>query len=61
MILDGKRLYEILERCGDLFPEWKKEKDRYWNFKTGEIVDKDGGFMHDLVFRGCSTLEDIQL
>ena len=61
MILDGKRLYQVLERCPDLFPEWKKEGDQYWNSKTGEIVNKEGTFMHDLVYRGYSAVEDIQL
>ena len=52
MILDGKRLYEVLERCPDLFPEWKKEGNQYWNSKTGEIIYDNGMYMHDLVYRG---------
>ena len=64
MILDGERLYQVLERCPDLFPEWKKEGNEYWNFKTGEIITKDGHIMHDLVYRGdtiiiMDTLKDI--
>ena len=51
MILHGKELYEVLERCNDLFPEWKKEGNQYWNSRTGEIVTKDGVAMHDLVYR----------
>lgn len=59
MYLYGKKLYKILERCEDLFPEWKKENDQYWNSITGEIITKEGVSMHDLVCREntCSQME----
>ena len=52
MFIDADVAYEVLERCQDLFPEWKKEGDQYWNSETGEIIRKDGIVMHDLVYRG---------
>ena len=52
MFLDGKKLYEVLDRCEDLFPEWKREGNKFWNSKTGEIVYNDGLEMQDLVYRG---------
>ena len=52
MFLDGKKLYEVLDRCEDLFPEWKREGNKFWNSKTGEIVYDDGLEMQDLVYRG---------
>ena len=51
MFIEGKKLYQVLERCGDLFSEWKKEGDSFWNSKTGEIIHKDGFVTHDLVYR----------
>ena len=51
MFIDDSLMYEVLERCGDLFPEWKREGDSFWNSKTGEIVHKDGFITHDLVYR----------
>lgn len=53
MFLSGKKLYQVLERCNDLFPAWKKEGNGYWNCNTGEIVCSDGTEMHDLVDRIC--------
>lgn len=58
MIILGKKLYEVLERCNDLFPHWKKEGDQYWNSRTGEIVTKDGVSMHDAVYRPPKEEED---
>ena len=52
MFIEGKLLYEVLDRCEDLFPEWERENNQFWNRKTGEIVDKNGIMMHDLVYRG---------
>ena len=52
MFLDGKKLYQVLDRCEDLFPEWRRECDRFWNSETGEIICKNGLAMHDLVYRG---------
>lgn len=57
LAIDNKRAYQVLERCQDLFPEWKKEHGRFWNSKTGEILTKDGIAMHDLVYRGDLDLE----
>ena len=51
MYIEGKDLYLALERCSDLFPEWKKEGNQFWNSKTGEIITKEGIPMHDLVNR----------
>lgn len=51
MYLTGKKLYDVLERCNDLFPAWKKEGSQYWNENTGEIVTKGGLMMHDAVYR----------
>ena len=51
MFIDDSLMYEVLKRCGDLFPEWKKEGDSFWNSKTGEIIHKDGFVTHDLVYR----------
>lgn len=52
MIDDNKKAYQVLERCSDLFPEWKKGHGQFWNSKTGEIITEDGIKMHDLVYRG---------
>ena len=52
MFLDGKKLYQVLDRCEDLFPEWKRMGNKFWNSKTGEIVYDDGLEMQDLVYRG---------
>ena len=52
MFLYGTRLYQVLERCEDLFPEWKRENGQFWNSETGEIVTEDGGIIYDLVYRG---------
>ena len=51
MYLTGKILYNVLDRCEDLFPDWVREHDQFWNRKTGEIVTKNGQSMHDLVYR----------
>ena len=51
MFLNGKRLYQVLDRCEDLFPEWKREGNKFWNSRTGEIVYDDGLIVHDLVYR----------
>lgn len=52
MFIDGSLMYEVIERCPDLFPEWIKENGQYWNCKTGEIITENGIAMHDLVYRG---------
>jgi len=52
MFIEGKLLYEVLDRCKDLFPEWVREDNRFWNRTTGEIVYENGTVMHDLVYRG---------
>ncbi len=52
MFLNGKRLYQVLDKCEDLFPEWKREGNRFWNSKTGEIVYENGLELQDLVYRG---------
>ena len=52
MFLDGKRLYQVLDRCEDLFPEWKREGNTFWNSKTGEIIYENGMKAQDLVYRG---------
>ena len=52
MFIENDIAYQVFDRCQDLFPEWKKEGDQYWNSKTGEIIRKDGMTMHDLVYRG---------
>lgn len=54
MFIDADRAYQVLERCGDLFPEWIKEKDQYWNRETGEIITKSGISIHDCVYRPFS-------
>ena len=51
MFIDNKTAYQVLERCNDLFPDWKKENNQYWNSKTGEIITKSGVAMNDLVYR----------
>lgn len=51
MFLTGKKLYDVLERCNDLFPAWEKEGNQYWNRNTGEIVRSNGLMMHDAVYR----------
>ena len=51
MILEGEKLYKVLDRCEDLFPNWHKEGDSFWNSKTGEIVTKEGTSMRDAVYR----------
>ena len=51
MILEGKRLYEVLDKCEGLFPEWKRMGNKFWNSETGEIVYDDGLEMQDLVYR----------
>lgn len=51
MFIDDSLMYEVIERCPDLFPEWIKENGQYWNRKTGEMITKDGIVMHDLVYR----------
>lgn len=51
MILEGEKLYKVLDRCEDLFPNWHREGDSFWNSKTGEIVTKEGTSMHDAVYR----------
>ena len=56
MFLNGRRLYQVLDKCEDLFPEWKREGKgegkRFWNSKTGEIVYENGLELQDLVYRG---------
>ena len=52
MFVDAAIFYEVLERCPDLFPEWKKEGDKYWNSETGYIVYKGGAIAHDAIYRG---------
>ena len=52
MFIENDIAYQVLERCQDLFPEWKKEGDQFWNSETGEIICKNGLTMHDLVYRG---------
>lgn len=52
MFLDGKKLYQVLDRCEDLFPEWKREGNKFWNSKTGEIIYENGFTAQDLVYRG---------
>lgn len=52
MFLDGEKLYQVLDRCEDLFPEWKREGSKFWNSKTGEIIYDNGVGAHDLVYRG---------
>ena len=52
MLIEPAVFYEVLERCPDLFPEWEKEGDRYWNSKTGYMVYKGGAVAHDAVYRG---------
>ena len=54
MYLEGEKLYQVLDRCSDLFPEWRREGDSFWNSHTGEIISKDGRCMHDCVYRECS-------
>ena len=51
MFVDAAIFYEVLERCPDLFPEWKKEGDKYWNSETGYIVYKGGAIAHDAIYR----------
>ena len=51
MIIEGEKLYQVLDRCEDLFPNWHREGDRFWNCKTGEIITKNGLKMHDAVYR----------
>lgn len=51
MYLSGKKLWDVLERCSDLFPAWHKEENQYWNSNTGEIVRNDGLMMHDGLYR----------
>ena len=52
MVINGKRLYDVLDRCEDLFPEWVRENNSFWNRTTGEIIYENGIMMHDLVYRG---------
>ena len=52
MLIEPAVFYEVLERCHDLFPEWEKEDDRYWNSKTGYMIYKNGIVVHDAVYRG---------
>ncbi len=52
MFVDTAVFYEVLERCPDLFPEWKKEGNKYWNSKTGYMIYKGGTIAHDAVYRG---------
>lgn len=52
MFVDAAIFYEVLERCPDLFPEWKKEGDKYWNSETGYMVYKGGAVAHDAIYRG---------
>ena len=58
MYLEGKKLYQVLDRCSDLFPEWKREGDSFWNSHTGEIVTKNGHYMYDCVYRECFNWSD---
>jgi len=51
MFIDNKIAYQVLERCHDLFPDWEKENNQFWNHKTGEIITKSGIAMSDLVYR----------
>lgn len=55
MFLTGKKLWDVLERCADLFPAWHKEGNQYWNSNTGEIVRNDGLMLQDAVYRPNNT------
>ena len=54
MIIDipGKIFYKILKEHPEMFPNWKDEGTKFWNSKTGEILEEDGTVMYDLVYRG---------
>ena len=52
MFLDGVKLYQVLDRCEDLFPEWQREGNSFWNSQTGEIIHESGLKTQDLVYRG---------
>ena len=56
MFIDNPSMYEVLERCRDLNPEWIKEGENYHNVRTGEIVRKDGFILNDCVLRGNTTV-----
>lgn len=58
MFIEPKIFYEVLERCPDLFPEWKKEGSRYWNSETGYMVTEDGTVLHDAIYRGYKYKKD---
>lgn len=58
MFINGKRLYDVLDRCEDLFPEWVRENNSFWNRTTGEIVCENGTMMHDLVYRNYAESSD---
>ena len=57
MFIDDALMYEVIERCRDLFPEWIKERESYHNVRTGEIVRKDGFVLNDCVLRNNITVD----
>lgn len=38
MFIEGDKLYWVLVRCNDLFPDWEDMGDFFRNKKTGETV-----------------------
>lgn len=56
MFIDDSLMYKVLERCLDLFPEWMKEGENYYNVRTGEILIKDWPILDDCVLRGNATV-----
>ena len=50
--IPGKTFYKILKEHPEMFPNWKDEGTKFWNSRTGEILEEDGTVMYDLVYRG---------
>lgn len=49
--IPGKIFYKILKEHPETFPDWRDEGTRFWNSRTGEILEEDGTVMFDLVWR----------